>query len=91
MNSNNAPAIIRTLIIYALCVPLAVWIGIMLADPFDVSTFSYAGILTLVLLSPILLRWHHFLLVTTWNLGMTLFFLPGHPPRMAVDDRLEPG
>ena len=80
MNNNNAPAIIRTLIIYALCVPLAIWIGIMLADPFDVSTFSYAGILTLVLLSPILLRWHHFLLVTTWNLGMTIFFLPGHPP-----------
>ncbi len=80
MKSNNAPAIIRTLIIYALCIPLAVWIGIMLADPFDVSTFSYAGILALVLLSPILLRWHHFLLVTTWNLGMTIFFLPGHPP-----------
>lgn len=80
MNNNNTPAIIRTLIIYAVCIPLAVWIGFMLADPFDLSTFKIAGVFALVLCSPILLRWHHFLLVTTWNLGMTIFFLPGKPP-----------
>ncbi len=33
------------------------------------------------LLAPILLRWHHFLLIVTWNLpGITIFFLPGRPP-----------
>jgi hypothetical protein len=80
MNNNNTHAIIRTLIIYAVCVPLAVWIGFMLANPFDRSAYSYAGILGLVLCTPLLLRWHHFLLVTTWNLGLTIFFLPGTPP-----------
>ena len=80
MNSNNTPAILRSLIIYAMCVPLAIWIGFLLANPLDVSTFSYAGILTLILLAPIMLRWHHLLLAASWNLSMTIFFLPGRPP-----------
>ena len=80
MNSSNTPAILRSLIIYAMCVPLAIWIGFMLANPLDVSTFSYAGIMLLVLLAPILLRWHHLLLITSWNLTLTIFFLPGNPP-----------
>ena len=80
MNSNNTPAVIRSLIIYAACIPLAVWIGYLLAAPADRSTFSYAGILALILLTPILLRWHHFLLIAGWNLTLTIFFLPGNPP-----------
>jgi hypothetical protein len=80
MNTNNAPALIRTLIIYAVCIPLAVWIGYLLAEPADRSTFSYAGILALLFLAPILLRWHHFLLIAGWNLGLEIFFLPGTPP-----------
>jgi hypothetical protein len=68
------------LIIYALCIPLAVWIGYLLATPADRFTFSYAGILALVFLIPILLRWHHFFLIAGWNFGMTIFFLPGTPP-----------
>jgi hypothetical protein len=80
MNRSNTPAILRSLIIYAMCVPLAIWIGFMLANPLDVSTFSYAGIMLLVLLAPILLRWHHLLLIASWNLGLTIFFVPGNPP-----------
>jgi hypothetical protein len=80
MNNNNAPALIRTLVSYGICIPLAVWIGYLLAEPADRSTFSYAGILALFFLAPILLRWHHFLLIAGWNLGLTIFFLPGTPP-----------
>src|SRR5271165_3770057 len=80
MNSNNAPALIRTLVIYGVCIPLAVWIGYLLAEPADRPTFVYAGILALLFLAPILLRWHHFLLIAGWNLGLTIFFLPGTPP-----------
>jgi O-Antigen ligase len=80
MNTSNTPALIRMLIIYAVCIPLAIWIGFMVANPFDRSTFSYAGILLLILMLPLLLRWHHVLLIVTWNLGMTIFFLPGRPP-----------
>jgi hypothetical protein len=80
MNSNNAPALIRSLIIYSVCIPLAIWIGYLLAEPADRSTFGYAGILAFILATPILLRWHHFLLIAGWNFGMTLFLLPGSPP-----------
>jgi hypothetical protein len=76
---NNAPAIIRTLIIYAVIVPLAVFIGYMLSNPLDTSTFAYAGIMTVILVFPLLLRWHHPLLIFGWNSGMYIFFLPGRP------------
>ena len=80
MNTSNTPAILRSLIIYALCIPLAIWIGFLVANPLDRSSFSYAGIFALILAAPLLLRWHHPLLIVSWNLGMTIFFLPGHPP-----------
>ena len=88
MNTSNTPAILRSLIIYGLCVPLAIWLGFMLADPFDRATFSYFGIMALLMVTPILLRWHHFLLIALWNLTLTIFFLPGTPalwlPMVAV-------
>lgn len=80
MNSNNTHALIRTLVIYAVCVPLAVWIGYLLAAPATRDTFSIVGIMALILCAPLLLRWHHFLLIATWNLSLTIFFLPGSPP-----------
>lgn len=77
--NNNLPAILRSLIVYAVCVPLAVWVGFLAAQQWDRSTFSVVGVLALVLFAPLLLRWHHFLLIVSWNLGMTIFFLPGSP------------
>ena len=76
---NNAPAILRTLIIYAVIVPLAILIGYLLSNPLDTSTFTYVGILMAILVFPVLLRWHHPLLIFSWNSGMFLFFLPGRP------------
>lgn len=78
--NNNTPALFRTLIIYACVVPLAVWLGYLLTQLDYRSTYNTVGILTLILLAPLLLRWHHLLLITTWNLGLTIFFLPGRPP-----------
>ena len=77
--SANTPAILRSLIIYAVIVPLAVFIGYLLSDPLDRSSFTYYGILALILIFPILLRWHHPLLIFSWNSGMCLLFLPGTP------------
>lgn len=76
---NNTPAILRTLIIYAVVVPLAIWIGYLLTDPLDRSNLTVGGILALVICAPLLLRWHHLLLVASWNLGLMVFFLPGSP------------
>ncbi len=76
---NNAPAIFRSLIIYAICVPLAIVVGYLLANPLDYSTFAYAGVLGLVLVFPLLIRWHYLLLVFSVNTGMYVFFLKGNP------------
>jgi len=76
---NNAPAILRTLIIYAVIVPLALFVGYLLSNPLDRSTFTYVGILAAILVFPLLLRWHHPLLIFSWNAGMYIFFLPGRP------------
>ena len=76
---NNA-TFIRTLIIYAICVPLAVFLGYELTSPLARSTYYMLGLLVLVLTFPLLLRYHHFLLVASWNLAAVLFFLQGQPP-----------
>jgi hypothetical protein len=35
---NNAPAIFRSLIVYAICMPLAIMMGYLLTNPLDYST-----------------------------------------------------
>jgi hypothetical protein len=78
-SSNNAPAIIRSLITYAICVPLAVTIGYLLTNPLDYSTAAIYGVLALLLVMPLLLRWHYPLLLLSWNAAGILFFLKGSP------------
>jgi hypothetical protein len=82
MNNNNAPAILRALIVYAICVPVAIWVGYLLTSVADFSSrdpLIYAGLFVLLLCAPILLRWHHPLMVFCWNLPLVVFFLPGRP------------
>jgi hypothetical protein len=76
---NNAPAILKSLIIYAVCAPLALFIGYLLTNPLDTSTFAYLGILALVLAFPLLLRCHYWLMLAAWNTTAVVFFLPGRP------------
>jgi hypothetical protein len=79
---NNSAAILRALIIYAICVPLAIVVGyvaVLLANSPNFSNFGLIGGLALLLSAPILLRWHHPLLILCWNLPVSVFFLPGKP------------
>jgi hypothetical protein len=77
--NNNAPAILRALIVYAICVPLAIFVGYTLANPFDYSSVGIFGVLVAVLASPLLLRWHYPLLLFSWYASVTFAFLPGAP------------
>ena len=76
---SNAPAILRSLIIYAICVPLAIAVGYMVTNPMDYSTLGVFGVLALVLASPLLLRWHYPLLVLSLQMSLSVFFLKGAP------------
>ena len=79
---NNSAAILRALIIYAICIPLAIVVGfvaVSAANSPSYANFGAFGMLVLVLSAPILLRWHHPLLVFSWSLPLTIFFLKGSP------------
>jgi len=70
---------IRAIIIFALVIPLALILGYSLATPLDFSTLGIVGSILALLCLPLILRWHHFLLFLSWNLGALVFFLPGRP------------
>src|ERR1043165_105007 len=76
---TNALTIIRSLVIYGLCLPLAIFLGYLLAMPLDMVSMSIVVVTVLLPLLPILLKWHHFLLFACWNTSMVLFFIPGRP------------
>ncbi len=76
---TSASSLFRSLLIYGSCLPLAVFLGYMLATPYDVETFSAVGIVVLILVTPLLLQWHHAWLIASWNTALTLVFLPGKP------------
>src|ERR1051326_3467489 len=77
---SNVQSLLRSLVIYAICVPLAIFLGYVLSDPLQRSTFIVFALLLAVLCAPFLLRFHHLLMVLTWNVTAVIFFLPGHPP-----------
>lgn len=76
---NNTLAIIRSLIIYGLCLPLAIYLGYLLANPLDRVGLTVVVGASLLPLVPALLRWHHLLLIVSWNMSMVLFFIQGSP------------
>lgn len=81
---NNTAAILRSLIVYAVIVPVAVFVGFLLTNPLDYSTFAYAGIFALLLIFPLLLKWHQPLLLLSWNASISVFFIKGSPSLFLV-------
>ena len=81
---TGASTLIRTLLIYCICIPLAVFVGYVLTDPLNASTFVEMGLVLFCLLLPVLLKWHREMLLISWNLGAMLFFLPGKIGRAHV-------
>lgn len=72
----------RNLIIYAICGPIAIVVGYWAVSAASVPTrsaLSLMGIVALALTTPIFLRWHHPLLIFSWNLPASIFFLQGNP------------
>jgi hypothetical protein len=76
---SNASALFRSLIVYGLCLPLAVTLGYLLANPLELTTFAVLGMIFFTFMIPLFLRWHHAWLIATWNMTAVLFFLPGRP------------
>lgn len=70
---------LRAVIAYALLGALALGIGYFLTSPLELSSFAGMLLVAFLLVFPLLMRWHHVLLVATWNAAFIIWFLPGQP------------
>lgn len=76
---TNAFSLFRSLIIYGICLPLAIFIGYLLATPTDLTTYASVGLLFSLMTIPLFLRWHYPWLILAWNTTAGLYFMPGKP------------
>ena len=76
---DNRFAVSKAQIIYALILPLAVLMGLMLSDPTDRGSMGLFVVIFGVLSIPIFMRWYHPMLILGWNACINPYFLPGRP------------
>src|SRR5882762_8457848 len=77
--ANTTINIPRAHLIMALCLPLAVLIGYFLAEPMESGSLAVVVFVMFVLAVPLLMKWHHPMLVLGWNTTMAFAFMPGQP------------
>jgi hypothetical protein len=77
--SSSDSVLPRTLLIFGLCVPLALMLGYLLATPTDTTSVLFVGTVFLSLLLPFFLLWHHLMVAFCWNASLVVFLLPGQP------------
>jgi hypothetical protein len=75
----NEISILRALWVYSICIPLAIFLGYVLASPMTMVEYIEVGIVVGLLLLPLLLKYHQAALVLAWNTTAVIFFLPGRP------------
>jgi O-antigen ligase len=77
---TGQPAI-KALIIYGLCIPLALFIGFQISDLAWATKESLRimGAIFAVLLIPVMLKWHRPILYFCINASIVVFLLPGSP------------
>jgi len=73
-------AALRMLVIFSITVPLAIYIGYLLSNPFNMRGDGIIIALVGLLVSPLLLKDHYVLPFIFWNATMNFWFLPGSPP-----------
>src|SRR5665213_549173 len=68
----------RTLVLYGFAIPLALILGYLVSLP-DFYSFAVLSLILLFFAVPLVLKWHHFLLIIFLNSAFNAFFLPGQP------------
>jgi hypothetical protein len=72
-------ALLRTLLVYGIVLPVAVIVGWMLSTPLHLESISVVGGVIFILLLPTILAHHYAILIFSWNALLNAFFLPGKP------------
>jgi hypothetical protein len=79
---TSASPLLKTLLIYSICLPLAVFLGYLIASPDptrDYSVWIGIALVISVLVLPLLLKWHREILIASWSGCIGLYFMPGRP------------
>ncbi len=85
--TTNPAALMRMLITYAICIPLAIVIGYVLTDVGNSPNYTNlfeVGFVVAIVLSPIFIKWHYPIMVFGLSCPMYLFFIKGTPPLWQV-------
>jgi hypothetical protein len=78
MTSDRMSAALRPLLIYIVCLPLALFLGFQIANPDWRYSSGVVAVVLFVLAFPLFMRFHHPLLVLAWNASIAFAFLPGN-------------
>ena len=78
-DSANVAVALRSLAVYAVCAVLSIVIGVLMTNPMTYSSLGFMGVLGAVLLIPILIKWHHPLMIFSWSMPVMMFFVKGDP------------
>jgi hypothetical protein len=79
MSNVNPAALFRALIVYAICVPVSILVGYLVTETDQQQSLAVVALVMAFLVFPILIKWHYPLMIFSWSLPVTLFFLPGRP------------
>lgn len=74
---TNVAKIPRAYVALGLCLPLAVLLGYLVAEPLESSSLAVLVLVFSVLATPLLMKWYHPLLILSWNACVTPYFFPG--------------
>lgn len=74
----------KAALLAVVALPLALLMGVTMANPLSLTSIAMVGGLFIALTLPLWLRWHHALLICFWNAAFVAFFLPGRPPVWVV-------
>ena len=67
------------LLLYCILVPVAIFIGYLLATPTDFTSYALLSMLLFLLSFPLIVRWHYPFMLFAWNAWIIVFFVPGQP------------
>ncbi len=76
---NRDEGIPKNVIVFGVAVPVALLLGYLVAQPLSMRSLVLVTGLLGILALPLLMQWHHSLLLVLWNATITPYFLPGQP------------
>jgi hypothetical protein len=87
---KNAAAL-RVIALFSVIVPLAIYIGYLLSNPYSIKDLGIVAALVVALICPLLIRDHQVLPFLFWNASMNFYFLPSSPPFWVLASLLSVG